>query len=82
MAKKKTQLIPVTERALVGRIQRKLQQRGEKLKKCPQNSRWHNQLGNYYVVDVYRNSIECTDQDLAKLGTELGCLKPYETLAE
>ena len=68
----------ITERALLSRINRKLD--GEMVKKCRFDSASYASLGEYYSVDINGNCVTCTDIDLADLGKELGCMYEYEEL--
>lgn len=65
--------VPVSERALIARINRKLPG-NEKLKKL-RGTRWENDLGLYYIVDEYFNAVRDTHVDIESLGRELGALK-------
>jgi hypothetical protein len=49
--------VPVTTRALVQRINRKLRPEYRHLHACRRNSRWWHDLGDYYVTCTYRNQI-------------------------
>jgi|SRR6185437_4049782 len=72
--------VPVTERALYQRIDRKLRKEdGECLRTC-RGGKWETTLGRYYSVNIYRNSIESMNIPLEKWGRELGVLKPWETV--
>lgn len=71
--------IPVSSRALVQRINRKLRIDDEVLKKTRPNSVW-NELGDYYILDFNRNRITAKDVDIEELGRELGVLHPQEEL--
>ena len=42
----------------------------------------HRELGRYFIVDEYNNSITCQFVDLEKLGRELGVLRGYERVAD
>ena len=73
--------IPVSERALVARINRKLAHDGEKLYKS--RTMWANlMVGDHYILDVERNFTSGQPVDLKSLGKKLGVLKPYERLAD
>lgn len=76
----KTRKVPVSERALFARINRKLAKDGQVLRKCKQDSTWHGELGNYYIVDANKNFIAAKDCDLKVLGREVGCLSEWEQL--
>jgi hypothetical protein len=77
-----TRKVPMSERALLARINRRLVKDGQKMKLCPPDSRWYNDLGRYYVIDVSINGITAKDCDLEGWGRDLGCLKPYEELSQ
>ena len=70
--------VPVTTRALVARINRKLQKDDEKLKACRSDSRAYHDLGDFYVVDVSTGFVTSKDIDLEGTGREMGVLKQYE----
>ncbi len=74
--------VPVSERALVARINRVLAKDDETLRRCRDDSRGFNELGRYYTVDFTRNVIVGKDHDLEKLGRKLGVLAPYEALCD
>ena len=71
--------VQVSERALEARIKRSLEKDGNLLKKCRKDSRFYDDLGDYYIVDQ-RNSIAAKHCDLRTLAHEIGALKDYETL--
>ena len=71
----------LTERALIARINRKLANDSQALKKCRENSQWFNELGYYYIVDETLNTITAQNIKLDKLGKELGVLAEFEELA-
>src|SRR5262245_28166716 len=49
--------LELSERAIIQRINRRLAKEYERLCTCRYNSRgWHD-LGNYYVIDTYRNAV-------------------------
>jgi hypothetical protein len=73
--------VPVTTRALVQRINRKLA-RDEKQLRAYRGGRWETTLGRYYVVDVNRNAIVDTDVNLETLARELDALRAWEALME
>jgi hypothetical protein len=76
--KKKPLLVPITRRALVQRIGRALEKKGERL---VANSRPGPapDIGNYFTVDIDRKFVVQTHlDDLEALGRKLGILKPYE----
>jgi hypothetical protein len=81
MAKKKIRKVPVSERALAQRINRKLAHEGQLLK-VYKGTRYENDLGRYYIVGLQTNVVEATHCDLEKIGREMRCLADFEELAE
>ena len=73
--------VPVSERALIARINRKLKPEGEKLKKL-RGDRWLNDLGQYYVVDVSYNALTHPHVSLEDFARECGVLQDWEHLDE
>ncbi len=73
--------VPISERALIARINRKLKPEGEKLKTL-RGERWFSDLGRYYTVDENRNAVRDTHVNLEDWGRELGVLKAWERLAD
>ncbi len=72
---------PVTKRALVQRINRKLAVKGEKLI-ATRGEIAQFELGEFYRVSVAGGTITSKHVEPEKLGRELGVLKPYEVLTE
>jgi hypothetical protein len=73
---------PVTTRAVVQRINRKLKPERRRLYACRRNSRWWRDLGDFYVTDIYRNTIVDTRVDPETYGRRLGVLQPFEKVAD
>jgi hypothetical protein len=73
-------LAPVSERALIGRINRRLGRDYKKLFKSRPGSRLEANVGRFYVVDVWRNTVVDTHVDLKSYGRELGVLAEWEQL--
>jgi hypothetical protein len=71
------QQIPVAERALIQRINRKLKPEGEQLRTA-RSQKVEQILGRYHVVDVYRHCVVLQDVDIEAMGRELEVLKPFE----
>ena len=70
---------PVTERALVQRLNRRLAKDSQKL--CASRSpAAESDLGKFYVVDTAGGSIAACLFDLDGLGRDLGALQPWEEL--
>lgn len=76
---KTSKKVPITERALVARIRRRLAKAGELLRRTRGID--HN-LGAYYRVNVDRNFVVATHVDPEALGRELGVVHPWEALAQ
>jgi hypothetical protein len=73
--------VPVSRRALIQRINRKLPgHKTLKTNRAPGST--HRELGRYFIVDEYNNSITCQFVDLEKLRRELGVLRRYERVAD
>jgi hypothetical protein len=80
MPKDDDQTVPVMERVLVARINRKLRHDLMALRRAPRNGQTPIDLGDYYVVNHRLNIVQDTHVDLADLGRVLDCLKPWERL--
>ena len=73
--------IPVSTRALIARINRKLAHDNEKL--CRSRSvQTQVSVGEYFIIDAMRNIIMHQHVGLESLGKELGVFKPYERWTE
>ena len=70
----------VTERALMARINRKLAHEGQILKKCRADTRSYQDLGDFYLVNIYQNAVYGQHINLEGLGQELGVLQDWEEL--
>jgi hypothetical protein len=68
--------VPVSRRALILRINRKLPGHELKTNRAPGNA--HRELGRYFIVDEYNNSITCQFVDLSGIdaGTSPDILFP------
>jgi hypothetical protein len=73
--------VPVSMRALIQRINRKLAPDDKRLKKM-RSERWRSEVGEYFIVDVNRNMITDKHVDPKELGRELGVLGLVETVVE
>jgi hypothetical protein len=82
MSETKKTRVPVAERALLARINRQLAHEGRRMKRCADNSPWHAQLGDYYVLDMNRNTIDAQFVSIEAWGREAGVLKDWEALIE
>jgi hypothetical protein len=72
---------PVSERALIQRLNRKMHDSGQMVKTTRSRRALHD-LGRHYVLDVRRNRIDVHHIDLESFGREHGVLEPYEHLYE
>jgi hypothetical protein len=72
---------PVSLRALVQRINRKLVHENEQLK-ATRGDRWRHEQGDYYIVDHSRRWIVAKHVDVEELGRELGVLAEFEAIRE
>ncbi len=78
----KKQLVTVSERALLARVNRQLLKKSQQLLRCPPNNiNAMRELGRFYIVNLH-GSVECQHQDLEDIAKDLGVIKPYEKLAE
>jgi hypothetical protein len=71
---------PVSQRAIIQRINRKLAQKGERVK-TTRGNRWRGTLGDFYIVNPNYNVISRMGVDLESLGRELGVLAGWEFVA-
>jgi len=71
---------PVTELAIKRRINRRLAEKGECLRKSPSNSRWKNELGNYYIAEMDTDNVIKTGLDLEAFAREEGVMKSGEAI--
>ena len=69
--------VPVTMRALIQRINRKLRQDDQRLRTA---RGWFSDLDHYYILDFKHNSVVKGHVDPEALGREFGVLKDYELL--
>jgi len=76
-----TRKVPVSARALIQRINRKLQA-DDQILKTTRGARAKSDLGDLYVLDWRRNSVMRKDVDLEALGREVGALADFEHLIE
>lgn len=71
----------ITENALVKRINRKLAHEGQQLRKTRPDSKARHELGEFYIVDLSTNRLECDDVSLGDLGYSLRILGPNERVS-
>lgn len=73
--------VPVTMRALIARINRKLKPDLEALK-ISRSERLRFDVGQYYIIDYRLNAIQHHNVDPEALGRELGCLQRWEEVRD
>ena len=71
---------PVTELEVKRRLNRRLVEKGECLRKCSSRSPWWNELGNYYIAEINTNNVIQTDVDLEVLARKEGAMKSGEAI--
>jgi hypothetical protein len=71
--------VPLTARAVLQRVNRKLTAEQRQLRAAHGNER--NTLGDFYVVDLRGGGVCDADVDLEKLARKLGVMREWETLA-
>lgn len=77
---KARQAVPVSLRALVARINRKLAP--DEMLKATRGERWRDELGDFYLVDLDANAVMAKHVDPESYGRKLGVLKAWERLQE
>lgn len=78
---KKGKVAPVSTRALIQRINRKLAAQGEILK-VTRGDKAMAELGQYFIVDIARNCMVRHDVDLEECGRKVEALAPWERLED
>jgi hypothetical protein len=74
--------VPVSTRALLARLNRKLRHEDLMVKTCAPYRRGYDELGDFYVVNTNRNWIAEKNIDLEDFAREYEVLKPWEKLVE
>lgn len=74
--------VPVTKRALLQRINRRLRKEDEMVRATRGDGRARQELGDYYRINFNRNLLLEKQVDLEEVGRELGVLAAYERLEE
>ncbi len=74
--------VPITPRAVIQRINRKIKPEHQRLRMCRQNSRWWKDLGDHYIVDLDANLIRHSHVDPEAYGRELGVVQPFEEVVD
>ena len=72
---------PISVRAVIQRINRKLKQDNEMLK-ATRGDRWRHELGDYYIANFARNFIVGKHVDPEALGRELGVVEQWEEVRD
>jgi DNA-binding response OmpR family regulator len=72
---------PITTRTLLARINRKLAHSNEAVRKCREGSHGHANLGDYYLLDLYTNTVRNSQIDLEHLARELQVLHEFEQVS-
>lgn len=78
---KQLRKMPVTTKAVIARINRKLAVDNEQLR-ATRGMQMKLDCGDYYIVDFKRNFVVRPNVDPETLARELGVLKDWETLAD
>lgn len=81
MTKTKAMKAPVSVRAIVQRINRKLAHNDEKLR-VTRGQRMQQECGDYHIVDFSMNAVVNKDVDPEKLARNLGVLRDWEAVTE
>ena len=77
----KVKKVPVSERALMARLNRKLQHEDRVLKKCRAgNTRAYQELGDYYIIGYPHGGVDSANIDLESWARDYGVLADYEEL--
>jgi hypothetical protein len=79
MAKQK---VPISRRALIARINRKLANDGWETLKIARGWNAIHNLGEMYLLDVHRNAVTQTNVDLEDFAKEHGVLQDWEQLED
>ena len=74
--------VPISRRALIGRINRRLRGDDLCLKTTRGEGRARRELGEYYVINVRYGGIVWANVDLESEGREHGALRDWEELRE
>jgi hypothetical protein len=70
--------VPLTARAVLQRINRKLGEQQRQLRAAQGKER--DSLGDYYVVDLKNERVRDHDVDLEALARRMGCMREWEEL--
>ena len=81
MATKTNKRVPVSERALVQRINRRLKHGDDEQLRKSRGEAARAAVGDYYTVKIGNGTLSRSGFDLDDFGREVGALAAYETLA-
>jgi hypothetical protein len=81
MASKKKPIVPVSERALIQRLNRKLSDE-DQMVKVTRGDRAKQAIGRHHILHARLNFIVHKDIDLEDWGRKLGALQPWEKLED
>jgi hypothetical protein len=73
--------VPVSERAIFTRLSRALKKEGKFLRRCRMGTKWHGELGDYYVIGDSKFVVN-KHVDLVEWAKEAGVLHEFEELTE
>lgn len=76
MAKRQT--VPVSTRALIQRVNRKLASRGEKVR-ATRGTNAQLSVGEYYILNITGNYVSRPRVDLEQLARDENALQPWES---
>ena len=79
---KQVRRAPVSTRAIIQRINRKLAPKYRQLKRCRENSQGWDSLGDYYIVDLCQNAVVDTHVKVESLARELKAIGEWEIVVE
>jgi hypothetical protein len=79
-AKKPT--VPVSKRALIARLNRKLRADDEIIKTTRGSTRARQEMGEFFVIDTRTRGMVADNIDLEDYGRSYECLQPYESLSD
>jgi len=71
---------PVTALAVKRRLNRRLAEKGECIRKNPYNSPWLNKLGTYYIAEINTDNVLQTNVDLEAFARAEGVMKSGEVI--
>ena len=72
--------VPVSEKAVCQRVNRKLRAEGQALKRS--RGRYAAELGDYYILDVQRSCVLRLNVGLEEFARALGALQEFEGLEQ